>query len=262
MKTRIVSGFIMLPLLGVLFLGGYYLIAFIFVITLAGIHEFFKAFNNNKIYPSAPVVFVTTVLLYLFYLLSMNDVMSILAWIFISTVASCIYMFNINKRKLEDTMAMIMANMYIVFFAFHLVLISQHSDFSIMVWIVVLASFGSDTMAYFVGVTLGKHKLCPTLSPKKSIEGAIGGVLGSLLFCGLFGYYIAPQYTVHCFVLGILGGGFAQCGDLTASAIKRKLQIKDFGALIPGHGGVLDRVDSIIFNAPLVYYFMLFTTSF
>ncbi len=261
MKTRIVSGLIMLPLLGVLFLGGYYLMTFVFVITLACIHEFFKAFNSAKVHPSQPITFVTTIALYILYLLFPNDGTYLLLWVVLTTFISCIYMFDIEKRRLEDSMAMIMANSYIVLFAFHLILISQHADFSIMIWIVVFASFGSDTMAYFVGVTIGRHKLCPTLSPKKSIEGAIGGVFGSLLFCGLFGYFIAPYYLIHCLVLGIIGGAFAQLGDLTASAIKRKLEIKDYGALIPGHGGVLDRVDSIIFNAPLVYYYMFIVTN-
>ena len=121
-----------------------------------------------------------------------------------------------------------------------------------------LAAFGTDIMAYFTGMALGRHKLCPHLSPKKSVEGAIGGVLGSMLFCGLFGYFVADGLLTECVTIGLIGSIAAQLGDLSASAFKRQMGIKDYGNLIPGHGGILDRFDSVLFTAPLVYYAMQF----
>ena len=131
----------------------------------------------------------------------------------------------------------------------------------------------SDTFAYLVGSTLGKRKLCPSISPKKTVAGAIGGLLGSVLcavtFFLLFDLYavipvgyvsfsdsVAVRAVVFV-VLGIVGGVLAEIGDLAASRIKRTINIKDFGNIFPGHGGVLDRLDSIMFT--LVMLFTAFT---
>ncbi len=131
----------------------------------------------------------------------------------------------------------------------------------------------SDTFAYLVGSTLGKRKLCPSISPKKTVAGAVGGLLGSVLcavtFFLLFDLYavipvgyvsfsdsVAVRAVVFV-VLGIVGGVLAEIGDLAASRIKRTMNIKDFGNIFPGHGGVLDRIDSIMFT--LVMFFTAFT---
>jgi len=131
----------------------------------------------------------------------------------------------------------------------------------------------SDTFAYLVGSTLGKRKLCPSISPKKTVAGAVGGLLGSVLcavtFFLLFDLYavipvgyvtfsdsVAVRAVVFV-VLGIVGGVLAEIGDLAASRIKRTMNIKDFGNIFPGHGGVLDRLDSIMFT--LVMLFTAFT---
>ena len=108
---------------------------------------------------------------------------------------------------------------------------------------------------------MGKHKLCPNLSPKKTIEGAIGGVLGALVLGIIFGLIFKIQVFPHVILMSIIGSVMAQLGDLTASAFKRKMGIKDYGNLIPGHGGILDRFDSVLFAAPAVYYYLqLFMT--
>ena len=112
-------------------------------------------------------------------------------------------------------------------------------------------------MAYFTGMLLGKHKLCPKISPKKTIEGSIGGILGSVILCAAFSAIFVPQLLVHSIIIGVLGGIISQFGDLTASIFKRKMGIKDYGNLIPGHGGILDRFDSVLFTAPMVYYYIL-----
>ena len=112
-------------------------------------------------------------------------------------------------------------------------------------------------MAYFSGYLLGKHKLCPHISPKKTIEGSVGGVIGSVVLSGLFGYFFMDDVLVHCMIIGVLGGIISQFGDLTASVFKRKMGIKDYGNLIPGHGGILDRFDSVLFTGPMVYYYIV-----
>jgi phosphatidate cytidylyltransferase len=127
------------------------------------------------------------------------------------------------------------------------------------VWLIFISSWISDTCAYLVGVSIGKHKLAPILSPKKSIEGAAGGILGSALVGALYGYFVIAPRVNNAHVIWILavissiGALISQVGDLAASGIKRNHEIKDYGKLIPGHGGVMNRFDSVIFTAPIVY---------
>lgn len=127
---------------------------------------------------------------------------------------------------------------------------------------IVCATF-TDMFAYFAGFFLGRHELCPTISPKKTIEGAVGGLLGGIAASVIVGLAISPLFAErilvgHLIVLGVLCGVVAQIGDLAASIIKRGTGIKDFGHIFPGHGGMMDRLDSILFVAPVVYcYFSI-----
>ena len=139
-----------------------------------------------------------------------------------------------------------------------LIRIAMMSHGSYLLLMVFIVAFASDSCAYFAGMFLGKHKLAPRLSPKKTIEGSIGGTLGTMLVSGLFGYFVMPEIMIHCMIMGALGAVFSQFGDLTASIFKRKMGIKDYGHLIPGHGGILDRFDSVLFTAPLIYYYIIF----
>lgn len=132
------------------------------------------------------------------------------------------------------------------------------------VWLIFISSWICDTCAYCVGILLGKHKLCPRLSPKKSIEGAIGGVLGAALVGGIYAAVVMEPVVENPLIIpGIalisgIGAMISQVGDLAASAIKRNHDIKDYGKLIPGHGGIMDRFDSVIITAPLTYFMALF----
>ena len=118
-------------------------------------------------------------------------------------------------------------------------------------------AFSSDTLAYFFGRAFGKHKLYEAVSPKKTIEGSIGGLLGGVLAMAGFGHYwLAPELPlVHAIVLGLVGSVLGQIGDLVESMLKRTFGVKDSGQVLPGHGGMLDRVDGLLFVAPLVYYY-------
>ena len=129
-----------------------------------------------------------------------------------------------------------------------------------LVWMIFISSWICDTCAYAVGMVFGKHRLAPVLSPKKSVEGAVGGVLGSALVGALFAkLFLAPasgseQAVWAAALIGAMGAVISQVGDLAASAIKRNHEIKDYGKLIPGHGGIMDRFDSVLFTAPVIYY--------
>lgn len=138
----------------------------------------------------------------------------------------------------------------------------EHGNY--LVWFIFLCSWGSDTFAYAVGMLIGRHKMTPKLSPKKSVEGAVGGVAGAALLFVLYTNFVVNRYSQAALplflvaVLGALGALVSMVGDLAASAIKRDHEIKDYGKLIPGHGGIMDRFDSVIIAAPLIFIGLMF----
>ena len=264
MKTRIISGLIMAPLLIVLYLGGWWLWAAALLIAVMGVQEVCNGWNNLDVHPSKEICYIMTVLLFVtavpynfreapvvpqYY----ENMMVMCIWMFIAVAASLIYGWKIDRRGPYDAVATVTALVYRPFFTYHMILIDM-TDYSLFIWIVVIAAFGSDIFAYFTGFFLGKHKMAPNLSPKKTIEGAVGGLVGSSLLSWLFGFIFMREMALVCLVLGLVGGAAGMAGDLTASAFKRKMGIKDYGKLIPGHGGIMDRFDSVIFVAPVVYY--------
>ena len=116
--------------------------------------------------------------------------------------------------------------------------------------------FAGDTLAYYTGRTIGRHKLAPHISPGKTVEGAIGGLVGNALAAVIAHYTFFPELPLaHAIPLGLVMGTFGVLGDLAESMLKRGAHIKDAGKLIPGHGGLLDRLDSMVFNAPILYYY-------
>lgn len=144
-----------------------------------------------------------------------------------------------------------------------LVLIRDMDHGRYFVLLPCVSAFSSDVFALFAGMTLGKHKLAPKLSPKKTIEGSVGGILGAGFMCVLYGLIIRGVWGVNpnllgLFAYGIVASPIAQLGDLNFSYIKRESGIKDYGNLFPGHGGVLDRFDSVIFCAPFTYIVIRF----
>lgn len=257
MKTRIISGLLMAPLAILIYLGGFWLQAAAIVVGFIGLTELYNGLETMGVKPSKKIAYVAIIALYVFNILDPGNLSLIMLWIVGITMASLIYGFNLKERKVEDIVSTLFGLVYVVFFSFHIVLIDQ-SEHRILIWLVFLAAFGTDIMAYFTGMAFGKHKLCPNLSPKKSKEGAVGGVLGSVILCGLFGYILGQgsEMIIACVIIGFVGSIVAQLGDLSASAFKRQMGIKDYGNLIPGHGGILDRFDSVLFTAPMVYYVM------
>lgn len=257
MLTRIISAIVLLPLFFfVIIKGGIFIFLGALGASLIGLYEYFKVFEKNGYNPLAKTTYILTGIFFVaitFTSMAYSHIVLALGYIMILVGALLI----IKKQiKLQDLMITLLGYIYIPVFISHISLLSMEG--SVFIWLVFIFAWGSDTFAYFAGVTFGKHKLIPEISPKKTIEGSIGGILGSVLLTVLFAQYFGEQSIGYFIPLAIIGSIVSQVGDLFASAIKREFGIKDYGNLIPGHGGVLDRFDSILFTAPLTYYGITF----
>ena len=171
-----------------------------------------------------------------------------------------VYVFMFPKYHANQIMAAMFSFLYgPVMLSFLYLLREGFEDGLYLVWFVFLASWGSDTCAYCVGVLIGKHKMTPKLSPKKSVEGAVGGILGAAILFTLYTHFVINVYSGITLslplaaILGAAGALVSMVGDLAASAVKRDHEIKDYGKLIPGHGGIMDRFDSVIVAAPIIF---------
>ena len=173
------------------------------------------------------------------------------------------WLWELSKKKLQfvdnELMLAIRALFYIGFSYSFLILIRESDPVRGFVWMFFLISsiWINDGMAYLLGIKFGKHRLNPAVSPKKSVEGAVAGLLSCLIWSLFLGNVLGIP-VIHSIVLGILISVLAQAGDLTESLLKREMKVKDSGGLLPGHGGVLDRMDSFILTAPIIYYYTLF----
>jgi phosphatidate cytidylyltransferase len=184
-------------------------------------------------------------------------------------LAMAVYVACFPKYVANQVMCCIFGVFYVAVMLSYIFKTRTLNDGVYVVWLIFVSSWVSDTFAYLTGVTLGKHKMTPKLSPKKSVEGAVGGVASSVLVGALYGYIVSPHMTqmvlspVFVFaVAGGIGALLSIVGDLAASAIKRNFEVKDYGSIIPGHGGILDRFDSVIFTAPVVYWAVYIVNAF
>ncbi len=256
MKTRVISSLILIPLLYAVYSGGVILKVAGIIIGLMALKEFYNAFKNMEIVPSFSIGAISCALLYLMNVFNMSPYFTL--WLFVSIIVILVYILISKGVGLLNGAITLLGIIYILFFSYHVILIDGLENYRYFIWLVFITAFVTDIFAYFSGYLFGKHKLCPSISPKKTVEGAIGGMLGSVIGSAIFGYFIAPDLLWHFIIIGIIGSIAGQIGDLTASAVKRMVKIKDFGTLIPGHGGVLDRFDSILLTAPVIYYYVVF----
>ncbi len=265
MKTRVISAVLLLPVL--IFLvasGGIWLKIMTGFLGLVGMREFYQAFSKgNK--PLHIICYAFAI----FYIIFIEDIVNGDNYfnIFVSVFLVVLLIYTVvyhQKTNIMESMTGFFGFFYACFLLSHIYLAREYMYGHLLVWLAFIAAFGCDTGAYFAGVTLGKHKLIPALSPKKTIEGSVGGILTATVLALLYGLWVQKSFVLEgvnvlllCGLTGFFGSFLAQIGDLAASAMKRMTGIKDFGNLIPGHGGVLDRFDSVILTAPVVYYIML-----
>lgn len=264
MKIRILTAVVALPLfVAFIYFGGPPLYMLFTVMSCIGIYEFHRAYKiEDRILPVLAMAVSGSYYLLLFFF-SNRYLGAILALYLL--MALIYFVIRFPKIKFETVALSFVAFIYATYLFSHLLLLREEALFggTWLVWLVFLIAFGSDTFAYFTGRLFGKHKLAKLLSPNKTIEGAIGGVAAATLLSMGYGIIISNQnvmgsafHPILFALLGAVGSVLSQLGDLAASAIKRQTAIKDFGKLLPGHGGVIDRFDSNIFTAPFIYYVM------
>ena len=260
---RILSGIIGLPIVAaILILGNKYIIDIVFaLIILISMYEYFNA-TSKKYKPLKFLGYIMALFVAFIHIIPVQYIINILVMIIPIIIAILFIKVIVSKMEtnFNDITITLFGILYIVGFTVFIPLLYSLDNGKILVWYILLSAWGSDTFAYAIGKKFGKHKLSK-ISPKKSVEGSIAGIVGATLIGVIYTIFVNKfaglniNYIFITLVL-ILLSALSQIGDLSASSIKRYVDVKDFGNLIPGHGGMLDRIDSIIFIAPFAYFLM------
>lgn len=258
---RVASGLILFPLVAiVLIFGNKYLVdILVSIIAILSLHEFYNAFNG-KAKPVKIVGYIAAIFIAFIHLIPNTIILKLIGALIALSVLILFLIVIISNTKINiiDISITFFGICYVALFLMFIPIIRENlENGKILLWYVIFAGWGTDVFAYFVGKYFGTHKFSK-ISPNKTIEGCIGGTIGSAVLILIYTIicnnvfnlninYIA--ITFMAIILSIIG----QIGDLAASSIKRYCEIKDFSELIPGHGGMLDRIDSIIFVLPFAF---------
>lgn len=254
-KTRLISGIVLVIIaLATIISGSWILFFTLLAVSLIGMRELYKVMkvSDEHVTVLELVGYLGAVLYYIAMKAdfgnygTMEIIISMILILFV-------YVFGYPKYHAEQVMAAFFGVVYVAVMLSFIYLTRSLPDGKFLVWLIFLCSWGCDTCAYCVGMLIGKHKMAPVLSPKKSIEGAVGGVAGAALLGVIYAAATQGKMAEYALICAV-GALISMVGDLAASAIKRNQNIKDYGKLIPGHGGILDRFDSVIITAPVIYY--------
>ena len=275
--TRLISGIVLVAIALLAFIfGGEILLGISVFISIAGYLELCRAVGvkeKDKKINALEIVGIIGILAYYAVLyffpaveegnaaMSMGNVLyAVIPVIGVFMLSMLLYVVRFPKYRSEQIMANVFNFLYAPVMLSFIYLTREQEAGKYIVWLILISSWGCDTCAYVVGMLIGKKKIFPVLSPKKSLEGCIGGVVGAGLIAALYAIFavenIFPdkRVTIVITVICMVGAVMSQVGDLAASAIKRNHEIKDYGKLIPGHGGIMDRFDSVIVTAPMIYF--------
>lgn len=259
--TRMLIAIIVIPIMIIItYLGGISFLLMVLIAAVISINEFYNMMRVRSFLPAYYVgnFFTIFFIVFAYYATKKNwepAHSAILTSAALITMIATLFLKR-GKEATIDTALTLMGMIYIGWFFSYTIFIRALTAHGAYFYYLATSVMVLDSSAYFVGKMFGKHKLFPSVSPKKSIEGAIGAFGGSIFVGIVFAYVLKLPY-IHFFILSILIGIMAQLGDLFESLIKRDAGVKDSSNLIPGHGGLLDRADSFIFASPIVYYYVV-----
>jgi phosphatidate cytidylyltransferase len=264
MKTRVITAFFFAScMLGSLFFGPFVFAAFGFLLLVVGLLEFYRLVKSTELLPNIPVGLFLSLAVYslvfsvLVYNKSLQNALLLIPTVLVVFVAE---LYRKSTTPFQNIAITLLAVCYVAIpFSFYLALGFMGVSFSFILPLsLLLLIWANDSGAYMFGVTLGKHRLFERHSPKKSWEGFVGGILVTGLVAWMLSRYVYAIAPIHWLVLAVLVGVAGTFGDLVESMFKRSFNIKDSGSFLPGHGGLLDRFDSLIFAAPLVYIYLTY----
>ncbi len=255
---RIISGAIAIPLvLGVVLYGSPFLFfGFVAAIVLLASYEYFSMISNMGVEGFPIEGGVLSFLLLLGFYLDLQFLLLSAVLLLVILFTTSLFRKNNVKVALDQIAYTVLGVFYIAGLGGYFLLIRNLEGGSQMVVFLLLLIWAGDAAAYYVGRHFGKRKLMPMVSPNKTVEGAIANVLGTLLAVLIIKFWFFQVFSLtHCLIVAFICGTIGQLGDFSESLIKRNCQVKDSGSLIPGHGGFLDRIDSLLFAAPAFYYY-------
>lgn len=262
--TRILTGIIGFPIVAlVLVFGNIYLIDCVFaVIAALSLHEYFNCFKQ-KAKPVIWIGYVACIMMAFIHVIPKENLVHIIAILvptFILILFLQVLLTNM-KTNVKDIAITFFGICYIPLFLMFIPILRGVDNGKIWIWYIILAAWGTDVFAYIAGKTVGKHKFSK-ISPNKTIEGCVGGIIGAVALILGYTWLVNTFFDMNVSyiviaIIGIMLSIIGQIGDFAASSIKRYVEIKDFSNLIPGHGGMLDRIDSIIFIAPFAYFLLI-----
>lgn len=248
-NKRYIGSLVIIPIIISLIVGGLLLKAMILCITIFSLIEFSNALKYKKINVNKYLIIFFTII---YYVVGFKYIDTLVFMFFIFLL---FYTLNKNNNIVDISLSFISIFYIVIPFSFIFILNEKNNYLS---WIVFLSAWSTDTMAYFIGKNFGKHKISQNISPNKTLEGFIAGVISCVLVISIYGFLFNDKLNIsilNLVFLSIFTGIVGQIGDLIASSIKRFVEIKDFGNLIPGHGGILDRFDSILMISIVVFVF-------
>ncbi len=259
---RWVTALSIIPLLlWVIFKGGMTFSIFIGIVAVISLWEYYRVvFNNSRKSVFDPMTIIGLCAAPLMIYAAHSKQFHLISWIITSNLLLVgflsVFLFKNNPSVLEDVTKQVLGIVYVPLLLTNIILIRDGMDGAVWIFFLLFLVFIGDTGAFYTGSYLGKHKLCPSVSPGKTIEGALGGVAATIAIGLIFRFFLLPDlslgYSILLFIcIGIIG----PLGDLFESILKRVGEIKDSGFILPGHGGLLDRIDALLFALPVAYFF-------
>lgn len=266
--TRLASGMVLLATAVLaMSIGGWPLLLILYLCSMVAYRELTKALgcstDEKKANALEIIGFLGVTAYYITVYFSEDKVLLLMCIVAVFMAEMLVYVVTFPKYRAMQVETAVFSFLYAPLMLSFVYLTRMCPQGIYLVWLILISSWGCDTCAYAVGILIGKKKIFPVLSPKKSLEGCIGGVLGTALIGGIYGQLMVEKVLpgqhvawAIAFVCAV-GAVMSMVGDLAASAIKRNHDIKDYGRLIPGHGGIMDRFDSMTVTAPMVYFLAL-----